>query len=228
VPRSSVSSGQTGRPPVTSRAEILAAARRLIDENGWEKLTIRGLAGELGIGATTLYHHVRDKEDLLLLLLTEYAAQLPRLELSGEPRDRIIAAGILIHDAFAAWPWAAEVLTTDGFVARIGDPALWIVEEILAGAADHGCTPAQGVLIFRNLWYYVVGEILVRARTARQHPDGDFPPPENSPFSGAGNPQLPHLTAIAGQWGELAQQNTFAQGLTAFVDGLLAQARPLS
>jgi AcrR family transcriptional regulator len=228
VPRSSVSSGQTGRPPVTSRAEILAAARRLIDRDGWEKLTIRGLAGELGIGATTLYHHVRDKEDLLLLLLTEYAAQLPRPELSGEPRERIIAAGVRIHDAFAAWPWAAEVLTTDGFVARIGDPALWIVETILAAAADHGCTPAQGVLIFRNIWYYTVGEILVRANTARRHPDADFPPAENSPFSGEANPQLPHLTAVAPRWAEIAQENTFPQGLAALVDGLLAQATPLS
>ncbi|GAB2589310.1 TetR/AcrR family transcriptional regulator [Kribbella endophytica] len=228
MPRSSVSSGQTGRPPVTSRAEILAAARRVIDRDGWEKLTIRGLAGELGIGATTLYHHVRDKEDLLLLLLTEYAAQLPRPDLPAEPRDRIVAVGLLIHDAFAAWPWAAEVLTTDGFVARIGDPALWFVETILAGAADHGCTPAQGVLIFRNIWYFTVGEILVRARTARRHPDGDFPPAENSPFNGLGNAQLPHLTAIAPQWGEIAQSNTFPQGLAALVDGLLAQATPLS
>ncbi|MGC4938795.1 TetR/AcrR family transcriptional regulator [Kribbella sp. DT2] len=224
MPRSSVSSGQTGRPPVTSRTEILAAARRLIDRDGWEKLTIRGLAGELGIGATTLYHHVRDKEDLLLLLLTEYAAQLPRPELSGEPRDRIIAAGVLIHDAFAAWPWAAEVLTSDGFITRIGDPALWVVEAILAGAADHGCTPAQSVLIFRNIWYFTVGEILVRANTARRYPDADFPPAENSPFSGLENPQLPHLTAAAGQWGEVAQENTFPQGLAALVDGLLAQA----
>ncbi len=84
VPRSSVSSGQTGRPPVTSRAEIFAAARRLIDRDGWEKLTIRALAGELGIGATTLYHHVRDKEDLLLLLSPPWStASSPR-----RPTDR--------------------------------------------------------------------------------------------------------------------------------------------
>ncbi|MEV6286180.1 TetR/AcrR family transcriptional regulator [Kribbella sp. NPDC051770] len=224
MPRSTA--GQTGRPPVTSRPEILAAARRLIDRDGWEKLTIRGLAGELGIGATTLYHHVRDKEDLLLLLLTEYAAQLPRPELPADPRDRIVAAGVLIHDAFAAWPWAAEVLTTDGFIARIGDPALWVVETILAGAADHGCTPEQGVLVFRNIWYFTVGEILVRANTARRHPDADFPPAENSPFTGGGSEHLPYLTAVAPQWGEIAQANTFAQGLTALVDGLLAQAKP--
>ncbi|MEU6756605.1 TetR/AcrR family transcriptional regulator, partial [Streptomyces sp. NPDC046685] len=43
--------GRVGRPPVTSRAQILIAARRLIDRDGWDKLTIRRLAGEIGIGA---------------------------------------------------------------------------------------------------------------------------------------------------------------------------------
>src|ERR1700753_3166971 len=71
VPRSAPSPGRTGRPPAASRAEILAGAppppvpappeiltapRQLIDRDGWEKLTIRRLAAETGIGATTLYH----------------------------------------------------------------------------------------------------------------------------------------------------------------------------
>jgi len=45
-------------------AQILAAARRLIDRDGWDNLTIRRLAAETCIGAT-MYHHVRDKDDLL-------------------------------------------------------------------------------------------------------------------------------------------------------------------
>src|SRR3954451_14787026 len=101
VPRASASPGRTGRPPVTSRAQILAAARRLIDRDGWEKLTIRRLAAELGIGSTTLYPHVRDKEDLLLLLLNEYADQIPQPDLPDEPRDRIVAAAIALHDGLA-------------------------------------------------------------------------------------------------------------------------------
>ena len=72
VPRVSASPGRTGRPPVTSRPEILAAARRLIDRDGWEKLTVRRLAAELGIGTTTLYHHVQEQGFLLLLLLNKF------------------------------------------------------------------------------------------------------------------------------------------------------------
>src|SRR5690242_14353986 len=104
----SASPGRTGRPPVTSRAEILAAARRLIDRDGWDKLTVRRLAAELSIGTTTLYHHVRDKDDLMLLVLNEYAGDIPRPDLPRDPRERIVVAAAALHEGLAEWPWAAR------------------------------------------------------------------------------------------------------------------------
>lgn len=221
VSRGNARHSRTGRPPVTSRAQILAAARRLIDESGWEKLTLRRLAAELGIGTMTLYSHVRDKEDLLLLLLNEYADGIPRPDLPDEPRDRIVAASVVIHDALAAWPWAAEVLTADGFINRFGR-SLWMVETILAGAIDSGCTPEQAVYVFRSIWYYTVGEILVRARSART-PESERFAHGKAFFGGIDSASLPHLARIGGRWAVVAPRDTYADGLHALVDGLLAQ-----
>jgi AcrR family transcriptional regulator len=217
VSKSTATGGRTGRPPVTSQAHILAGARRLIDQDGWDKLTIRRLAAEIGVAPTTLYHHVQDKEDLLLLLLSEYANQLPRPELPSEPRDRIVVAAAAIHDALAGWSWAAQVVTTDRLISRLGGSAQWLVETIVAGAIDHGCTPAHAVYVFRSIWYYTVGEILVRANSPRRRP-GDEPP-----AFPADAPHLPHLAAIGDQWTPLVARDTYRQGLRAFVDGLLAQ-----
>ena len=225
VSRPDESRGRAGRPPVTSRAQILAAARQLIDQAGWEKLTIRRLAAELGIGATTLYHHVRDKEDLLLLLLDEYASQIPRPDLPARPRDRIIVAATALHDALAAWPWAAEILTADGFVGLLGESALWTVETIVAGAIDLGKTPAQAVYMFRSIWYYTVGEILVRAHTARR-PAAGRPARADGFFGGIDASRLPRLAALGGHWPALAARDTYPQALQALTDGLLAQAGP--
>jgi AcrR family transcriptional regulator len=204
---------------VTSRAQILAAARRLIDRDGWEKLTIRRLAAELGIGATTLYHHIRDKEDLLLLLLDQHVGRIERPELPRAPRDRIVAAATAMHDALASWPWAAEVLTADGFVGLLDESALWMVEAIVAGADDHGCTPEQSVHVFRSVWYYTVGEVLVRARSPHRRAD-DGRPAFRESFDAS---RLPHLAAIGDRWPALAGRDTYPQGLRALVDGLLAQ-----
>ncbi|RKT67801.1 TetR family transcriptional regulator [Saccharothrix variisporea] len=201
---------------MTSRADILAAARRLIDRDGWEKLTVRRLAGEVGVGTTTLYHHVRDKEDLLVQLLNDYVERLDRPALPDDPRDRIVTAATAIHDGLAGWPWAAEVLTVDGFVGLLGDSSLWLVETIVTGAIDSGCTPDQAVTVFRSIWYYTVGEILVRTRSTRRPAQGvDFT------FDAS---HLPNLAAIGDRWPVLAAQDTYAEGLQAFVDGLLARA----
>ena len=219
MPRRNASHSRTGRPPVTSRAEILAATRRLIDRDGWEKLTIRRLAAELGIGATTLYHHVRDREDLLILLINDLAEQTPPPELPDDPRERIVVAATAIHDRLASWPWAAEVLTTDGFLTRLGTAPLTLVEAVVGAAVECGCTHEQAAGVFRALWYYTVGEILVRARSARRPADFRL-----GSLAEADASRLPHLTAIGDAWPALAAQDTFVDGLRAFVDGLLGQA----
>ncbi|WP_232663159.1 TetR/AcrR family transcriptional regulator [Pseudonocardia sp. TRM90224] len=223
--------GRTGRPPRTSRAEILEAARRIIDRDGWEKLTIRRLASEVGVGAMTIYHHVRDREDLLVQLINDLTDQIPRPQLPADPRDRIVVVGVAVHDALAAWPWAAEVLTTDGFLSRVGDSALWLVETIVAAAIEGGCTQEQAVVLFRSFWFYTVGEILVRANSGRRRADGSRPAGRDTIFSSpdpsmnALDPaQQPHLAAIGDEWGPISARNSYPQGLRALVDGLFAQA----
>lgn len=218
-----VERGRTGRPPVTSRRKILAAARRLIDRDGWETLTVRRLAAELNIGTTTLYRHVQDKEDLLLLLLDEHASQIDQPPLPDEPRERIVLAATALHRALADWPWAAEILTADGFVGFLGEPALWTVETIVASAIDEGCTPEQAVHVFRSIWYYTVGEILVRAHSGRARVTERRVPADG--FFGRVDPsRLPRLAALGERWPAMAARDTYRLGLQALTDGLLAQA----
>ncbi|WP_069812781.1 TetR/AcrR family transcriptional regulator [Streptomyces sp. TP-A0874] len=224
--RPPTSPGRAGRPPVTSRTQILAAARRLIDRDGWERLTIRRLATELGIGATTLYHHIQNKEDLLVLLLNQYIDQLERPELPDEPRARVIAVASAMHDALNAWPWAAETLTVDGFVGLLDESALWMVEAIVAGAVRCGCTTERAVTVFRSIWYYTVGEILVRARTVRRRADGPGAGDRKSSFDGLDASQVPYLAEIGDRWVALSARDTYQQGLRALVDGLLPPAAP--
>ncbi|GAA2114873.1 TetR/AcrR family transcriptional regulator [Streptomyces synnematoformans] len=215
--------GRTGRPRATSRAEILAAARRVIDEDGWETLTVRRLAAEIGIGTTTLYHHVHNKDDLVVELVNQHLDQLARPELPDDPRERIVVAATTMHDALSDWPWAAEALTADGFIGRLGDSALWIVETIVAGAVAAGCTQEQAVDVFRSIWYYTVGEVLVRARTDRRRAEVGA---ADLAFSlrGLDPARQPQLSAIGDLWPERSALDLYPQVLRIIVDGLLAEA----
>ncbi|MYU47865.1 TetR family transcriptional regulator, partial [Streptomyces sp. SID7803] len=61
-----------------SREEIIGTARRIVSQEGVNRLTMRRLAAEVGSTPMALYHHVRDKEELLVLLLDDYASRTLR------------------------------------------------------------------------------------------------------------------------------------------------------
>ena len=221
MPRSTASN-RPGRPPATSRQAIAAGALRLIDRDGWQKLTVRRLAAELGVGATTLYHHVRNREDLLILLINEQARNVTRPDLSGPPRARIITAATTMHDFLSEWPWATEVLTTDGFIGRLEESSLWMVEAILDAAVECGCSRDRAVDLFRHLWYYTAGELLVRAHS--RHRPQDDPATRAAFFTPEDMSALPRLADLGHDWPRLTVRDIYPNGLEAFVDGLLAQA----
>jgi AcrR family transcriptional regulator len=53
---------------VSRDAEIVDCAERLLEREGPSAVTMRRLAGELGIQAPSLYKHVRGKEDIVVAL----------------------------------------------------------------------------------------------------------------------------------------------------------------
>ena len=212
--------GRTGRPPSTSRAQILAGARELIDQVGWEKMTIRRLAAHLGVGAATLYSHVRDREDLLVQLLNAQAAATPRPEMPDEPVERILVAATAIHDSLSSAPWAAEVLIADDLV---GEDSLWMVEAIVASAIDCGLTRTAAADLYRAIWYFTAGEILVRSHSTRRDRDRQRPNYRDSIFEDLDPTQLPVLASFADEWPSLARRDVYQAGLRALTEGLLEQ-----
>jgi AcrR family transcriptional regulator len=54
-----------------SRAQIRAAARALFREKGFDGATLRAIAARAGMGASSIYRHIRSKEELLVEELAE-------------------------------------------------------------------------------------------------------------------------------------------------------------
>ncbi|HET6750898.1 MAG TPA: helix-turn-helix domain-containing protein, partial [Actinomycetes bacterium] len=71
-----------------SREAVLTAARRIADDEGVDRLTMRRLAGELGVMPNALYTYVPDKEALLDALLDDLLAGIdPGDSAEGDWRD---------------------------------------------------------------------------------------------------------------------------------------------
>jgi AcrR family transcriptional regulator len=54
-----------------SRARIREAARSLFHEHGFDATTLRAIAARAGMGASSIYRHIRSKEELLVEELSE-------------------------------------------------------------------------------------------------------------------------------------------------------------
>src|ERR1700739_1083731 len=61
-------SAPSARRPRFSREQLAEAALALADADGFDALTMRRVAEDLGAGTMTLYYYVRTKEDLLALV----------------------------------------------------------------------------------------------------------------------------------------------------------------
>jgi len=220
MPQPSAPRKAPGRPPRISLEEVIGTAGRIVAEEGVDRLTMRRLATEIGSTPMALYHHVRNKEDLLVLLLDDYAARtLRRPEMPGDPLERVVVAAVSIHRALAACPWITEVLTADDLMST---SALWFVEQIIDGLVAGGLTAERAVHGYRAIWYFTAGEIMVRAASARRRADDDRATYREQVFVHLDPGELPRLAEVAGHWASLTAADTYLDGLRALVTGLLA------
>ena len=69
-----------------SRAKIRAAFRSLFREHGFDATTLRMIGERAGMGASSIYRHIRSKEELLVEDLTELQDEAWKRFRAAEPR----------------------------------------------------------------------------------------------------------------------------------------------
>ncbi|MEU5956851.1 helix-turn-helix domain-containing protein [Streptomyces sp. NPDC047525] len=201
---------------------IVGIARRILQEEGVAALSMRRVAKEVGTTPMALYHHVRDKDELLMLTLSGTADSVPRPELPDDPRDRLLAVTLHMHGTLARMPWVVEVLSLGDLTDK---GALWMVEEIIDSCMTCGLTPAEAVAAYRTIWHCVYGDLVFRQAMARRAEEPDRRRHFPGMLTDADAGELPHMTALADRWLELTADYDVSKQLGAVIDGLLGQAR---
>jgi AcrR family transcriptional regulator len=199
---------------------VVEAARIVVERDGIDALTMRRVAQDLGSSPMSIYRHVRDRDELLVLLLDKLAAELPRPRLPKEPRARLERACIAMRDGLAQHPWVVDVLAGGDLIAP---SILWLMEEIVAGFVACGLSHAQAAEAYRAIWQFTVGELMVSRGLQRVAGLG------RRPFvldvlTSVDPRALPTLAALGPYWAPARGRNTYAVGLQALVEGLLAPA----
>jgi TetR/AcrR family tetracycline transcriptional repressor len=122
--------------PALDQRQIVQAALCLLDEVGFDGLTMRSLAKKLGIKAASLYWHVRGKQDLLSLMAEEICAPMREPDRTLPWQDQLEVLGNEYRGVLLAHRDAARVLASSG--GPSGQHRLRLTEIMLRTLLDAG------------------------------------------------------------------------------------------
>lgn len=140
--------------PIVER--IVEAAVAVADGEGLAAVSMRRVAGEIGVATMSLYRHVADKDALVLLMMD---AALSEWEVPAEPpagwRDRLQFAARQMWDTFRRHPWLAPAMsiTRPQAVPNV----LPICEWMLSTLDSHGLEMSTTFTAYITLINYVRG-----------------------------------------------------------------------
>ncbi|MGA5821716.1 TetR/AcrR family transcriptional regulator [Kitasatospora sp. NPDC094028] len=95
-----------------TRDRVLTAAIGLADRSGLDALTMRKLAAELDVEAMSLYHHVRNKEDLFDGVADLVMAEMVAPAAGGEWRAEMHRRAASVHDVLRRHRWAVGLIAS--------------------------------------------------------------------------------------------------------------------
>lgn len=124
---------------MTRRDEIVEVTRRLLEDGGWDSVTMQAIADVLGIRAPSLYKHIDGKRDLEIAIIADgFTEQAAAFEDAVAGSSDPLASIASTYRAFAlARPYLYRLMTDrplpraelpEGLEARAAAPVLDAVD----------------------------------------------------------------------------------------------------
>ncbi|MFD4655447.1 TetR/AcrR family transcriptional regulator [Kitasatospora sp. NPDC058444] len=224
------------RTPLLSRERIVAAALRLIDDEGLDALSTRRLATELSVSGPSLYNHFATKDELLDAVVDSVIGEVD-LSMFGTSDG---AAGLAEADASAgtagsaeadastgtAWPEALRDWARSYRAALAAHPnivpvlaqgpgrrpnALRLADAVFGHLVESGWPRGQATRIGALMRYFVTGSALASFAAGF--------PADAEVYDAADYPHLGEAHRLAGHRGTV-DEGAFETGLEALLDGL--------
>jgi len=220
----------TSRRPAHSRADIARAAIEIADSEGFDAVSMRRVAQRLGAGTMTLYHYVRNKDELITLMSDAVMAEVvvPEGELADGWRAAVTQIAMRTRDAFSTHHWIFERMG-DG---RPGPSGMRHFEQSLRAVASLGLDRQETFELIGQIDDYVFGFSLREIQEREEHERGW--PPEVIDFFDRelASGDYPLISEFLGSDIEesidfimdfLAQPGRFERGLDRLLDGIEAE-----
>jgi AcrR family transcriptional regulator len=203
-------SPRRGRPPRTSREQVLRTALRLIDEGEPGELTMRALAEEMGMGVMTLYGYVASKEELYAAVTALVFDAAPGPSVPGEPwYEQVRTAVRELHDISRRHPNLLTIVLAD----PTPDAGLFRRRErVLTALRSAGFPPQAALHALGALVSYALGFAVAQGSALAR-------PPEHL----AADPALPEIAAAGAGYAAHLEPAAFDYGLDLLIRALRAE-----
>jgi len=203
-----------------TRELVLAAARRIADTEGVDRLTMRRLAAELGVLPNALYTYVPDKEALLDALIDDLLAGVEADgPADGDWRDGLARVMDSSRRLLLAHPQLVPVfLTRPG----MGPNAVRLGEITFGLLRRGGLEGERAVEAFRVLLIYSLGFAAFQAR--RLPEDAGRSARAEAAFASLPEDRFPEMRRLASHLAGPTTDRQFHTGLRWLLDGIAAQS----
>ncbi len=146
----------TGRPARTSKAQILNAARTLLQEQGSAALSIRNVAAAVNTAPSTIYNYFGSKQGLLTQLASDMLREArPVLATESDPVETLRQWMHQYRALLLKTPELIVLANTSGPVPIIFD----IGSDVVTLLERAGLSPKDAALHGRSLYWTVHGFI---------------------------------------------------------------------
>lgn len=206
--------------PALTRKLIVDEALVLLDAEGLEGFSMRKLAVRLGVKAMSIYHHIPDRQAILVAIVDRVLGQIPipERELGWRARTERFAEDT--YRALMAHPAVVTILATG-----VADPsdlqALAASNETIGALADAGFSPVQQVTIYHAITSIVFGFVLSHTWGLTQPQGyGEEDWPGDVEAVKAREAEIPHIVALIPVFLAAPQGDDFRLTVRLFLDGL--------
>jgi TetR/AcrR family transcriptional regulator, tetracycline repressor protein len=148
-----------------SRADIIKAAVKVVSSGGYEQMTIRSLAADLGVAPMSLYRHMRDKDDLLDEVVDRLLAPAWRPEAAADDWQAwVMEAAAKLREFLVTQPAALHVYLRHPVVSPAAIERMDAMMDVLrrAGVDEQTARRAYGAV-----HTYTIGFAALEASRAR-------------------------------------------------------------
>ncbi|MBF6352776.1 MULTISPECIES: TetR/AcrR family transcriptional regulator [Nocardia] len=198
------------RPRSLTDEQLVAAALSVIDRDGLPGLTMRAVAGQLGIATMGLYRYVADRQALEVLVVDHifHTVDLALPAVGWADRIRILMERLRV--AVAAHPAVVPLVLRH---RQAAPGSLQLIETMLAALTDGGHTGLDRVVAQRTLIGHLLG-FLQNEHYAALSGAGTVTMSELAPE------RYPHLASTATDARTLPPAEEFRRGLDIVLRGL--------